>query len=158
MSDPLRVLIPDDGSAAAHRAVAHVVSLAARGLSIDVHLLNVQSAVRGSAASLVPASELEGYHRDEGMRALGESIRQIEAARLKPHSHVCVGDPGESILAFATRLQCELIVMGTRGNTGIRSLLLGSVSHAVAHHAHRPIMIVPSHSLAEARSQAAPPK
>ena len=138
MSDPLRVLIPDDSSAAAHRAVAHVVSLAARGLSIDVHLLNVQSAVRGSAASLVPASDLEGYHRDEGMRALGESIRQIEAAGLKPHSHVCVGDPGESILTFAARLQCEQIVMGTRGHGIVGTLLLGSVAqHVVVHGALR---------------------
>lgn len=142
MSDPLRVLIADDGSAAAHRAVAHVVSLAARGLSIDVHLLNVQSAVRGSAASLVPASDLEGYHRDEGMRALGESIRQIEAAGLKPHSHVCVGDPGESILAFAARLQCEQIVMGTRGHGIVGTLLLGSVAQHVVVHASLPVTLL----------------
>ena len=142
MSDPLRVLIPDDGSAAAHRAVAHVVSLAARGLSIDVHLLNVQSAVRGSAASLVPACVLEGYHRDEGMRALGESIRQIEAAGLKPHSHVCVGDPGESILAFAVRLQCEQIVMGTRGHGIVGNLLLGSVAQHVVAHASLPVTLL----------------
>jgi nucleotide-binding universal stress UspA family protein len=62
----------------------------------------------------------------------------------------------EAIIDAADEHDAMLIVMGTRGNTGIRSLLLGSVSHNVAHHAHRPIMIVPSHSLAEARSQAAP--
>ena len=142
MSAPLRILIPSDGSDPAHRAVAHVLSLAARGLSMDVHLLNVQSAVRGSAASLVPARELEDYHRDEGMRALGESIRQIEAAGLKPHAHVCVGDPGESILAFAERLQCEHIVMGTRGHGIVGTLLLGSVAQHVVVHASLPVTLL----------------
>ncbi len=142
MSAPLRVLIPDDGSDPAKRAVAHVVSLATRGLAVEVHLLNVQSPVRGSAASLVPARDLEDYHRDEGMQALGESIRQIEAAGLKPHSHVCVGDPGPSILAFVERLQCDHIVMGTRGHGIVGSLLLGSVAQHVVVHAEVPVTLV----------------
>ena len=45
--------------------------------------------------------------------------------------------------------------MGTRGNTGIRSLLLGSVSNEVAHHAHCPLLLVPSGTLAEARASSA---
>jgi nucleotide-binding universal stress UspA family protein len=60
----------------------------------------------------------------------------------------------EAIIDAADEHDAMLVVMGTRGNTGIRSLLLGSVSHAVAHHAHRPLLIVPSMPLAEARSQA----
>jgi nucleotide-binding universal stress UspA family protein len=58
----------------------------------------------------------------------------------------------EAIIDAADEHDAMLVVMGTRGNTGIRSLLLGSVSHAVAHHAHRPLLIVPSQPLAEARS------
>jgi nucleotide-binding universal stress UspA family protein len=58
----------------------------------------------------------------------------------------------EAIIDAADEHDALLVVMGTRGNTGIRSLLLGSVSHAVAHHAHRPLLIVPSRSLAEART------
>ena len=142
MTAPLRVLIPDDGSDPAKRAVAHVLSLAARGLALEVHLLNVQSAVRGTAASLVPARDLEDYHRDEGMQALGESIRQIEAAGIKAHSHVCVGDPGPSILAFAERLACEHIAMGTRGHGPVGTLLLGSVAQHVVVGAKWPVTLV----------------
>jgi nucleotide-binding universal stress UspA family protein len=58
----------------------------------------------------------------------------------------------QAIIDAADEHDALLVVMGTRGNTGIRSLLLGSVSHAVAHHAHRPLLIVPSQSLAEART------
>jgi nucleotide-binding universal stress UspA family protein len=61
----------------------------------------------------------------------------------------------EAIIDAADQHDALLVVMGTRGNTGIRSLLLGSVSHAVAHHAHRPLLIVPSQPLAEARSAGA---
>ena len=60
----------------------------------------------------------------------------------------------EAIIDAADEHDAMLVVMGTRGNTGIRSLLLGSVSHAVAHHAHRPLLIVPSQPLAEARTGA----
>ena len=58
----------------------------------------------------------------------------------------------DAIIDAADEHDALVVVMGTRGNTGIRSLLLGSVSHAVAHHAHRPLLIVPSQPLAEARS------
>jgi nucleotide-binding universal stress UspA family protein len=60
----------------------------------------------------------------------------------------------QAIIDAADAHDAAVIVMGTRGNTGIRSLLLGSVSHSVAHHAHRPLLIVPSGPLAEARAGA----
>jgi nucleotide-binding universal stress UspA family protein len=59
-----------------------------------------------------------------------------------------------AIVAAAEQHDAAMIVMGTRGNTGIRSLLLGSSSSDVAHHAHRPLLLVPSGSLAEARAGA----
>ena len=59
-----------------------------------------------------------------------------------------------AIIRAAEGNDAVLIVMGTRGNTGIRSLLLGSISNEVAHHAHCPLLLVPSGTLAEARGAA----
>jgi nucleotide-binding universal stress UspA family protein len=39
--------------------------------------------------------------------------------------------------------QPALVVMGTRGLSGVRSLVAGSVSHGVSTHAHVPVLIVP---------------
>ena len=142
MSGPLRVLVPTDGSEPARRATLHVLDLAARGLPVDVHLLNVDPAVRGVAASLVSAADIEGYHRDEGMKVLAESLRLVETAGLKPHAHVCVGDPGEMILAFAKRLDCDQIVMGTRGLGPVTELLLGSIARHVVAGAIVPVTLV----------------
>ncbi len=142
MSAVLRILVPIDGSDPSRRAAQHVLDLAARGLSLEVHLLNVQPALRGVAASLVSHGDLESYHRDEGMKALAESLRLVEAAGLKPHAHVGVGDPGETVLAFARRLNCEQIVMGTRGHGSVTGLLLGSVARHVVGEAAVPVTLL----------------
>jgi nucleotide-binding universal stress UspA family protein len=119
-----------------------VLDLAARGLSLEVHLLNVQPAVRGMAASLVSQGDLESYHRDEGMKAMAESLRQVETAGLEPHAHVGVGDPGETVVAFARRLNCDQIVMGTRGHGAVTELLLGSVARHVVGASEVPVTLV----------------
>ena len=142
MSGPLRVLVPSDGSDPAQRATRNLLDLAARGLPVEVHLLNVQAAVRGVAASLVSAGDLENYHREEGMKALAVSLQLVETAGLKPHVHVCVGDSGEMILAFARKLNCEQIVMGTRGLGPVTELLLGSVARHVVASAAVPVTLV----------------
>ena len=45
-----------------------------------------------------------------------------------------------------------LSALGTRGLTGLKSLFLGSVSHAALEHADRPVMVVPSGEVAAARA------
>ena len=142
MSSALRILVPTDGSEPSQRAAQYVLMLAARGLLVDVHLLNVQPALRGGAASMVSQNDLECYHRDEGMKLLADSLRLIQTAGLIPHAHVGVGAPGETILAFARRLQCEQIVMGSRGHATVRKLLLGSVALHVVNMADIPVTLV----------------
>jgi nucleotide-binding universal stress UspA family protein len=49
----------------------------------------------------------------------------------------------------------DVIVMGTRGLSGVQSLLLGSCSHHVAQHAACPVLIVPGAEIGEARREVA---
>jgi nucleotide-binding universal stress UspA family protein len=48
----------------------------------------------------------------------------------------------KTIVEIADRHNAATIVMGSRGLTGLQSLLLGSVSTAVVHHADRPTMVI----------------
>jgi nucleotide-binding universal stress UspA family protein len=85
-----------------------------------------------------------------------DGAERAQAAGLRATAVAAEAEHGvaTAIIDAADEHDAALVVMGTRGNTGIRSLLLGSVSHSVAHHAHRPLLIVPSGPLAEARAGA----
>jgi nucleotide-binding universal stress UspA family protein len=52
------------------------------------------------------------------------------------------GDPAAEILRVAREINCDLIVMGTHGSTGLRRLLMGSVAEGVAREARCPVVIV----------------
>lgn len=142
MSAPLRVLLPVDGSDASLRAVDHAIDLFRRGLAIELHLLNVQPAVRGAAASFVPASDLQDYHREEGKKALAGAITRVEAAGVAAFEHIGVGDPGPTVCAFGRKLEVGQVIMGTHGRGGVAEIFLGSVAQHVVSHGKVPVTLV----------------
>jgi nucleotide-binding universal stress UspA family protein len=48
----------------------------------------------------------------------------------------------ESIIDYATSKEVDLIVIGTRGRTGLKRFFTGSVANGVIQHAHCPVMII----------------
>lgn len=51
------------------------------------------------------------------------------------------GDPAHEILAAAEAWEADLILLGSRGRTGLERFLLGSVAQNVAKHARRPVLV-----------------
>jgi nucleotide-binding universal stress UspA family protein len=62
------------------------------------------------------------------------------------------GTIARSILEEADRIDAGAIVLGSRGLTGVGSLLIGSVSHAVIQSADRAVLVVPSPTVAGRRA------
>jgi nucleotide-binding universal stress UspA family protein len=142
------ILLCYDGSDDAFRAIEFAGSLfpgrSAVVLSVWEHYSVLSGVPRVDDTLVQEATEAQAADGCDRAREAGFTATP---AAVQAHHGVA-----EAIIEAADEHDAALVVMGTRGNTGIRSLLLGSVSHAVAHHAHRPLLIVPSQRLAEARS------
>ncbi|HEU0184073.1 MAG TPA: universal stress protein, partial [Blastocatellia bacterium] len=71
-----------------------------------------------------------------------ERFKSGKAAGLEIITQIISGAPREVILDEAESWGADLIVLGSHGYKGWRRFLLGSVSHAVATHAHCSVEIV----------------
>jgi nucleotide-binding universal stress UspA family protein len=98
----------------------------------------------GAPISMVNSVELDRAAAEEGGRIANEGVSLAQAAGLRAEPLVveATGSVWKTILDIAERYRAALIVMGSRGLTGMRSMLLGSVSSALAQQAHRPTLVI----------------
>jgi nucleotide-binding universal stress UspA family protein len=95
-------------------------------------------------ASAVEDHYLDRRQAEQAARVAADGVRVAEQAGLEaaPVSVEATGPVWRAILDVAARHDAATIVMGSRGLTGLRSMLHGSVSSAVADHAKRPTLII----------------
>ena len=140
----MKVLIPIDGSAAANRAVEHVIA------SVDwlkeapqVCLLNVQwKLASGNVKLFINKDTVNDYYREQGMAALTEARAMLDKAGLAYSYHISVGMPAEAIVQYAQEQGVDQIVISAHGQGILSDLLLGSVVSKVAHLAKMPVLFV----------------
>jgi nucleotide-binding universal stress UspA family protein len=138
----MRILVPVDGSEISLRAVRHAARLAKDRPGTELHLLNVQLPIHGSAPRFVPKSAVRDYHLEEGHKALGPAEALLRADGIAFESHIARGDPGATINGYADEKSCDAIVMGTRGLGRTMAALLGSTANAVLCDAKVPVTLV----------------
>ncbi|HXE71060.1 MAG TPA: universal stress protein [Candidatus Nitrosotenuis sp.] len=134
-----QILIPLDGSEPSESALPHALALARR-LEAGLILLHVVPPSAYLAGELAVSPELQ--QREEEYAA---DYLQKVAARLEGMDvewHVRRGDPAQAILDFAERQPVDLIVLSSRGRSGIPRWLFGSVAERVVRHAPVPVMVV----------------
>jgi nucleotide-binding universal stress UspA family protein len=102
----------------------------------------------GDTSGTVNFAELDRTAAETGGHIANDGVRIAERAGLQaePMAVKATGPVWKTIIEVADRHNAAAIVIGSRGLTGLRSLL-GSVSSAVVHHADRPTLVVhrPSH-------------
>jgi nucleotide-binding universal stress UspA family protein len=139
----MKILLPVDGSELSLEAVRFALRMLQDGLQASVVLANVQEPA--NLYELLVAHDVDVIERvsaEAGLHALQAAQTLLEAAQVEYECEVAKGDPAHTIIDIAERFECDMIVMGARGSSSLRSAMLGSVSNEVLHASAVPVVIV----------------
>jgi len=142
---PVRqILVAVDFSPQAERAFDMAISLA-KALSARLHLFHSYMDLPAQLLERnvwIPEDVWERVRREDAARL--EKLRErATAAGVEAELHQSPMRPSEAIVKGARDLGVDLIVMGTRGNSGLKHVLLGSVAERTLRSAPCPVLAVP---------------
>jgi nucleotide-binding universal stress UspA family protein len=112
-----------------------------------VSVVDVVEPWRSGIAPTMYEQALGAYERDledaraEHRRIADASVARLRAAGLEAEADVRTGDAPAEIIAAATGGNADLIVLGSRGRSGLTRLLLGSVARDVLHGSEASVLI-----------------
>ncbi len=143
-----KVLVATDGSPGAKEAARLVAGLP------DIRQIMVFGAVRpfdqgdlagqelSEAESRKVRAEIIRNRRETARRAVEETAAMLQGGGASLKTRLALGHPARAISKEAERGRHDLLVVGSRGLTGMTAIAMGSVSIAVAQTATCPVLVV----------------
>ena len=155
MAQPSPILVAYDGSPASRAALAHAATLfpgraaviatvwepglasvvpdpgGIGGPATPVDLSVVQEVDEHSSNAPRRASPPKASPRASGRGLLAEAVSTADE-----------GNVAETLAALADHHEAAVVVVGSRGLSGLKARLLGSTSESVLHHCRRPVLVV----------------
>jgi nucleotide-binding universal stress UspA family protein len=148
-----KILVATDASAASNRALKQAAQFAEQcdAELLIVHVIrDMQIPFEIKEIPELEERQLESFNneREKIMRKIAESVLRVakekaqKAGAEKVETAIGTGDPASSILGFANRRNIDLIVIGTRGLSKLKSKIMGSVSRKITNNAETSCLIV----------------
>jgi nucleotide-binding universal stress UspA family protein len=138
------VLVPVDGSENSVRAARFGIQLATT-LEADVTLFYVfpAASIELIGMSGISREDIEQAARECARRAFDQVRLGLDADMLlRVEEDIAIGAPAEEIIARTEADPATLVVMGRRGHSRMKTLVLGSISDKVMRHAACPVTLV----------------
>ncbi|NOU91216.1 universal stress protein [Paenibacillus sp. LMG 31460] len=117
----------------------------ARSKQTQVTLVNVSQEYVSNGMTYVPEKFLEEILNEmekASLEQLQQAKSKLKSAGINPETVHLKGDPAHEILKYAGDTEQQLIIIGSRGLSGIKEMMLGSVSHKVSQLSSCPVLIV----------------
>jgi nucleotide-binding universal stress UspA family protein len=151
-----KILCPTDFSESSYEAIKTAGEIAFH-FGSELYVLHVVSPVPvvplGAEPSAFNVSLYEQELETSSKKSLEEIIHQLEWKDLKVRLIVLRGNAADEIVRIAQEENVDLIVIATRGRTGLDRFIFGSVAEKVVRLARCPVLTITSQSPAEAKRE-----
>ena len=139
----MKILLAADGSTYTKKALAFLVTNhEIAGGDGEIVVLNVQPAMPPRVKSMVGASAVQDYHREEAEKVLKPIEKFLQRHDIAYTTRWAVGNPGVEIVKAAKKDKAQMIVMGTHGHGILGRAILGSVAQNVLTQIEIPVLLV----------------
>jgi nucleotide-binding universal stress UspA family protein len=135
-----KILVPFDGSEHSLKALQVALQMALK-FNGKITLVHVYS-IGGLAISPTPVHEFIEAIRKAGAGILADGEKRVKAEGVQVETLLIEGHAVEQIVKTCREGKFDIIVMGARGLSRIKEMLLGSVSDGVIRHACCPVLVV----------------
>lgn len=144
-----KILVAVDGSEMSNKALMAAASIAKeRNAQISLFHVGKEAVIPpymvGEMAYISKEYNIDFNEamKKEGEEVLKQAKAKVEAEGIAVDAFYVVGDPARQIVDQAVEGGYQLIVIGSRGLSGFKEMMLGSVSHKVSQLAECPVLIV----------------
>jgi nucleotide-binding universal stress UspA family protein len=143
-----RILVPVDGSEWSFRAAKYAIKIAKMSNARIVCVYAVVSLPTAAYANVHEGVLIPRYIEEakkEAQKWFDEIAAIAEKAgviRLSTEIILDVFSVADALITYVERNNVDLIVIGTKGRTGLKKFLLGSVASGVVSHAKCPVLVV----------------
>ena len=109
-----------------------------------LHVITPVPVMTNEPMMQVPVNLVEYQQQLESVsqQQLQKHIKKLVSKKVKTHSHVVVGHAADEIVRLADEEKVDLIVISTRGQTGLKRLVFGSVAEKVVRIASQPVLTI----------------
>lgn len=139
----MKILLPIDGSEYSKNAIDFVASrTTVLGNNPTIELLNIQVPLPARASRLVGREALDRYYEEEADKVFTSARKVLKRDNITVTEAYRIGAPDEMIAQEADKLPADLIVMGSRGLTALKGLIMGSVTTGVLARTKCPVLLL----------------
>jgi nucleotide-binding universal stress UspA family protein len=135
------ILVPIDGSSSSEHAFRYALRLAKRA-RLEIWSVVDAEAILGHTTALRGEKPRIAAARASAYNLVGKALKRAQRAGVNAAGYVVVGRPAERIVARASSIGADSIVMGSHGQSGFKRLFMGSVAETILRSAPCPVVIV----------------